>query len=329
MTATISTRPSSSPGPPSPLAARRRAIGDRIFRYLTIVSGLMVLVILGLIAVSSTGKALPAFRHEGLSFVLSSNWNPPEGKFGALAFVYGTMLTSLIAIVIGVPVSVGIALVLTEVAPFWVRKPIIYLIDLLAAIPSVVYGLWGILVLAGTLDKFYGHVQNVTRHVPVLHTLFGGNHNGRSLFTAGLVLALMITPIVTSLSREVFATVPTAQKEAALALGSTRWEMIRGTVLPYGRSGVTGAVMLGLGRAMGETIAVALLIGSNAKITAHLFESGDAMASVIANSFNEATGTYQSALIALGVLLFAMTIVINLAARAVLNRAERRLGSQI
>ncbi|MHB8466071.1 MAG: phosphate ABC transporter permease subunit PstC [Acidimicrobiales bacterium] len=315
---------------PSPsLRSSRTAVLDRSFRVVALLSGLLVLVILALIAISSTGKALPAFRHAGLSFVLSSDWNPSAGTFGALAFIYGTIITSLIAIVLAVPVSVGIALVLTEVAPRWMRKPIIYLIDLLAAIPSVVFGLWGILVLAPKLDKIYGRVGPWTKPIPGVGTVLGGNHNGRSLFTAGLILALMITPIITSLTREVFATVPRAQKEAALALGATRWEMIRGAVLTYGRSGVTGAVMLGLGRAMGETIAVALLIGSNAEITARVFQSGDAMASVIANQFGEATGTYQSALIALGVLLFALTILINLAARTVLNRSEKQLGAAL
>ena len=311
------------------LKSGRPAIADRTFRVLTLLSGLVVLVILALIAVSSTGKALPALRHEGLHFVTSRVWDPANGKFGALAFIYGTVVTSLIGIVIAVPVSIGIALVMTEVAPLWMRKPIIYLIDLLAAVPSVVYGLWGILVVAPILDRQYRHVASLSAHVPVLGRLFGGTHSGKSLFTAGLILALMITPIITSLSREVFATVPRAQKEAALALGATRWEMIRGSVLTYGRSGVTGAVMLGLGRAMGETIAVALLIGSNAAITSHLFQPGDAMASVIANQFNEATGTYQSAVIALGVLLFAITILINLAARTILNRSERQLGTAL
>jgi phosphate transport system permease protein len=286
-----------------------------------------VLVILGLVAVSSTGEALPAFRHEGLGFIFSRDWNPGVNRFGGLAFIYGTMVTSVIAVVLGVPVSIGIALVLTELAPRRVRTPIIYVIDLLAAVPSVVFGLWGLAVLAPKLDHRYGEVNNVVRHVPVLNTLFGGGeHNGTSLFTAGLILAVMIVPIVTSLSREVFATVPRSQKEAALALGATRWEMIRGSVLPYGRSGVVGAVMLGLGRAMGETIAVALLVGSNAQITGHLFRSGDSMAAVIANQFNEATGTFQAALIGLGVLLFAITVLVNLAARAVLNRSERTLG---
>jgi len=316
----------------STLAATRPAIADTSFRFLTLGCGLVVLVVLGLIAVSSTNSALPVFRHSGIGFFTSKTWNPGAGKFGALAFVYGTLVTSLIALVVGVPVSIGIALVLSDVAPVRVRRPIIYLIDLLAAVPSVVFGLWGILVLADKLNRQYGHVDHLVRHIPVLGTLFGGGlHNGKSLLTAGLILALMITPIVTSLSREVFATVPAAQKEAALALGATRWEMIRGAVLPYGRSGVVGAVMLGLGRAMGETIAVALLIGSSPQITAHLFRSGDAMASVIANSFGETQrgSTYQAALIGLGVVLFAITIVVNLTARSVLSRSEKRLGAAL
>jgi phosphate transport system permease protein len=327
--ATVTTRPPAAPAPP-PLAARRPAIADRGFRYLALACGLMVLVVLALIAVATVGKAWPAFRFEGLRFFTSKVWDPGNNKFGALAFAYGTVVTSLIAVFVGVPVSIGIALVLTEVAPRWTRTPVIYLIDLLAAVPSVVFGLWGLLVLKKPIDNRFADVNNWVRHIPVLNTLFGGGgHQGTSLMTAGLVLALMITPIVTSLTREVFATVPTAQKEAALALGATRWEMIRSAVLTYGRSGVVGAVMLGLGRAMGETIAVALLIGSNAQITGHLFRPGDSMAGVIANQFGEASGTFRAALVALGVVLFAITILINLGARAVLNRSERLLGSPL
>ncbi|HEY2430063.1 MAG TPA: phosphate ABC transporter permease subunit PstC [Acidimicrobiales bacterium] len=329
-TATAPPPPARTPAPRRPLSSRRPARADQAFRILSVACGLLVLVILALIAVASTGKALPAFRHEGLNFIFSKDWDPGANKFGGLAFIYGPMVTSVIAIALGVPISIGIALVLTELAPRRVRTPIIYIMDLLAAVPSVVFGLWGLAVLAPKLDHRYGQVNNVVRHVPVLNTLFGGGeHNGTSIFTAGLILAIMIVPIVTSLTREVFATVPLAQKEAALALGATRWEMIRGAVLPFGRSGVVGAVMLGLGRAMGETIAVALLIGSNAQITAHLFRPGDSMAAVIANQFGEATGTFQAALIGLGVLLFAITILVNLAARAVLNRAERRLGGAL
>ncbi len=323
--ATVTTRPPVPPSPP-PLTARKPAFADRGFRYLALSCGLLVLVILALIAVAIVGKAWPAFRVEGLSFFTSRVWDPGNNKFGALAFAYGTIVTSFIALVVGVPVSVGIALVLTEVAPTWTRTPVIYVIDLLAAVPSVVFGLWGLLVLSKPLDNRYADFNNWFKHIPVLNTLFsGGGHQGTSLMTAGLILAIMITPIVTSLSREVFATVPTAQKEAALALGATRWEMIRASVLTYGRSGVVGAVMLGLGRAMGETIAVALLIGSNAQITGHLFRPGDSMAGVIANQFGEATGTFRAALIGLGVVLFAITILVNLGARAVLNRSERLL----
>lgn len=314
-------------GSRSSLSARRPAVADGMFRVLALACGLLVLVVLALIAIASTGKALPAFRADWVGFFTSTVWNPDANKFGALAFVYGTVVTSVIAIVVGVPVSIGIALLLTEVAPRRLRTPVIYLIDLLAAVPSVVFGLWGLAVLAPKLDHRYGQVDRLVRHVPVVNFLFGGGlHAGKSLFTAGLILALMITPIVTSLSREVFATVPASQKEAALALGATRWEMIRGSVLPYGQSGVIGAVMLGLGRAMGETIAVALLIGSQAQVTSHLFRSGDSMAAVIANQFNESTGTFQAALIGLGVVLFAVTIVVNVVARSVLVRSERKLG---
>jgi phosphate transport system permease protein len=312
----------------SALAPKKRAIADRTFAVVSLGCGLAVLAILTLIAFSTTGRALPALRHEGLSFVTSSHWDPNTNHFGALAFIYGSLLTSAIAVVLAVPVSLGIALFLTELAPPRMRAPVIYVVDLLAAIPSVVFGLWGVLVLAPKLGPLYGHITNVVKGVPVLQTLFSGGTSGRSLFTAGLVVALMITPIITSLTREVFETVPAAQKEAALALGATRWEMIRGAVLPYGRGGVVGAVMLGLGRAMGETIAVTLLIGSSAQITARLFGSGDSMAAVIANSFGDATGLVRSAYIGLGVALFGVTIAVNAAARGILNRAEARTGTQ-
>jgi phosphate transport system permease protein len=304
------------------LRTGRTAIADTGFRLGALGCGLLVLAILLLIAVSTTGKALPAFRHSGLSFVTSRVWDPVNGKFGALAFIWGTLFTSLVALVIAVPVSLGIALFLTEVAPRRLRLPVVYVIDLLAAVPSVVYGLWGILFLGPKIGGLYRDVATATHGIPGLGTLFSGQ-DGKSFMTAGLIIALMITPIITSLSREVFATVARTQKEAALALGATRWEMMRTAVLGAGRSGVVGAVMLGLGRAMGETIAVALVIGSFPRITLGLFHSGDAMASVIANQFGEASGTFRSALIGLGVLLFALTIVINIIARGFISRAEK------
>jgi phosphate transport system permease protein len=299
------------------LRPSRRRAADRSFTLVTLGCGLSVLVVLLLIAVSTTGQALAAFRHQGISFLTSNDWNPPAGRFGALAFVYGTVVVSAVALVIAVPVSIGIALFLTEVAPRPLRRPVSYLVDGLAAVPSVVFGLWGVLVVADQLRRPYEDVSSSLAGLPLLGPLFGGPVNGRSFLTAGLILAVMITPIVSSITREVFATVPAGQREAALALGATRWEMIRGAVLPHGRAGLVGAVMLGLGRAMGETIAVALVIGSSPHITAHLFASGDALPSVIANQFGEASGLFRSALMGLGVTLFAMTILVNVVARRI------------
>ncbi len=331
MTATaIRPETPSTPPPPATLKASSPRVADKSFRVLTLLCGLTVLAVLGLIAVFTTNKAFPAFRAEGLGFLTNRNWNPSPARgaphFGGLEFIYGTVGISVLALAISVPVSLGLALFLTEVAPRRLRSPVVYLIDLLAAIPSVVFGLWGVLALVKPLGHFYGHVSNLFDGVPLLDRIFKGS-SGRSFFTAGLIVAMMITPIITSLTREVFATVPSAQKEAALALGATRWEMIRTSVLGYGRSGVVGAVMLGLGRAMGETIAVALLIGSIPSITLALFHPGDAMAAVIVNQFGESSGTFQAALIGLGVILFAITIVINIVARSFVSRSERALAS--
>jgi phosphate transport system permease protein len=309
----------------SGLRSKHLRLADGSFRLLALGCGLLVLAVLALIAIFTTNQAWPAFSHEGFNFITSRVWDPNNHKFGALAFIYGTVFTSLIALVFAIPVSIGMALFMTELAPPRLRTPVVYLVDLLAAIPSVVYGLWGVLYLTVPLGKFYKNVSSLFSGVPLLDHVFRGQA-GRSFFTAGLIVALMITPIITSLTREVFATVPLTQKEAALALGATRWEMIRTSVLSYGRSGVVGAIMLGLGRAMGETIAVALVIGSFANITISLFQPGDAMASVIANQFGEASGTFKAALIGLGVVLFAITIIINIIARAFVSRSERVAG---
>ncbi len=286
--------------------------------------GLLVLVILALIAVTMTRKAWPALSHDGLRFFTSQRWAPNVEAFGSLAFVYGTLVTAVIALALAVPVSVGIALYLSDLAPRRLRGPVGSLVDLLAAVPSVVYGLWGVIVLAPWLSGVYDRISDVTSPIPILSTLFAGPSKGRGLFTAGIILALMITPIVTSITKEVFDTVPRAQKEAAYALGATRWEMIRAAIFPHSRAGMVGAVMLGLGRAMGETIAAALVIGSSPQITANLFRSGDSMAAVIANQFGEAGGLHASALIALGVELFALTIIVNVIARAIVGRRLRR-----
>jgi phosphate transport system permease protein len=298
--------------------------GDRIFRVIALLAGLMVLVILALIAISTTIQAWPAFQKMGLSFITSSDWNPNQGQFGALAYIYGTVLVSIIAIIIAVPISLGIALFTTEMAPRRMRAPITYVMDLLAAVPSVVYGLWGLLVLAPNLQPVYDSISSSIGTWPVFSWFFGGQANGKSYMTAGLILAIMIIPIITSLSREVIATVPAAQREAALGLGATRWEMIRASIIPWARGGIVGSVMLGLGRAMGETIAAALVIGSSANITLQVFSSGDNMPAYIANQFGEASDTFRAALIGLGVVLFALTIAVNLMARGIVTRFDIR-----
>ena len=309
---------------PASALKERRPLGDRVFQILALAAGLLVLAILVLIAFSTTQQASSWFSHEGLSGVFSVKWNPSTNQFGSLTFVYGTAVTSVIAIIIAVPLSLGIALLLTEVVSRRWSRPIVYVIDLLAVVPSVVWGLWGIIVLAPWLQKIYTSIGSGVKGVPVLGSLFGPPVSGASFFTAGLILAFMITPIITSLSREVIATVPAIDREGAYALGATRWEMIRGAVWPHSQSGIVGSILLGLGRAMGETIAAALVIGASPQITSHLFAPGYSMPSVIADQFGEASGVFRAALIGLGVLLFALTIIINIIARTVVARSTRR-----
>jgi len=309
-------------GSASPLSTRR-PLGDRGFQILALASGLLVLVILVLIAVSTSQQASSWFSAEGLK-IFTNNWDPATNQFGALAFIYGTAITAVIAIIMAVPVSVGIALLLNEVVPYRWSRPIVYVVDLLAVVPSVVWGLWGILVFAPWIQHIYASIASGVKGVPVLDALFGSPTSGASFFTAGIILAFMITPIVTSLSREVIATVPQIDREGAYALGATRWEMITGAVWPHSQGGVVGAVLLGLGRAMGETIAAALVIGASPVITSHLFAPGYNMPAVIANQFGEASGEFRAALMGLGVLLFVFTIIINVLARGVVERSARR-----
>ncbi len=272
---------------------------DRAFRWLAIVAAAIVLVVLALIAITMTQRALPVLQKMGPEFFTSRRWSVPEHSYGALPFIFGTLYTAAIAT--AVPVSLGVALFITQVVPPKLKKPMVYLVDLLAVVPSVVFGLWGVLVLS---------------------THFG---LGRSFLTAGIILAIMITPIITSLAREVIETTPQTDKEAALALGATRWEMIRATVLPHSKGGLVGAVMLGLGRAMGETIAAALVIGSSlGQIALNPFASGNSMPAVIANEWGEADTMHKSALIALAVTLFVITIVVNLVATAIVERSMKR-----
>ena len=296
-------------------------VGDRVFRGLALAAGLLVLVILALIAWATISKAWAAFSHEGTSFVTGQHWEPNAGAFGALAFIYGTLVSSAIAIVFAVPLSLGIALFITELASKRLRQAATYFIDLLAAIPSVVYGLWAFLVFTKPAKGVYQHIADTLGKLPLLSRFLGGPVSGAAFMTAGLILAVMITPIITSLSREALLTVPQDDKNAALAMGATRWEMLRVAVFPRVKSGLIGAVMLGLGRAMGETIAVAFVIGSSHQVTSRLFKPGDSMAAVIAHNFGEATGLHRSALIGLGAVLFAITIVVNILARWISSRS--------
>jgi phosphate transport system permease protein len=303
--------------------SRRPSAGDITFRVLCVAAGVLVLVTLGLIALTMTSRSWDALRHMGLSFFTDKHWDIANQHYGAKSYIFGTLYSASIAIVLAVPLSLGIALFSTQVAPPWLKKPVIYLVDLLAVVPSVVWGLWGVLVLAKPIRTAFGHLHDLFSGVPVLRSIFG-SPQGKSFSTAGVILAAMIIPIITSLSREVMETCPPADREGALALGATRWEMIRGTVLPHSRSGVVGAVMLGLGRAMGETIAAALVIGGAAQITANAFASGDSLPAVIANQWAEADTLQKSALIGLAMTLFAMTLFVNLLANAVVSRSDRR-----
>lgn len=315
-----------SPAPPDLSSTDRGALIDSGFRWLAIGAGVTILTILGLIALSTTIEAWPAFRESGLGFVTSDRWAPSRDVYGAAAMVFGTMVVSGIALVLAVPVSIGIALFTSEMASNRLQRWIVLVIDLLAAVPSVVYGLWGVLFVAPNIQPVFESISSAVGSWPILGIFFGGGGgSGRSFMTAGLILALMITPIITSVTREVFATVPRGEKDAALALGATRWEMIRAAVLPHSFGGMVGATMLGLGRAMGETIAVALTIGSSYQITWELFRTGSAMPATIALEWGESSGLHRSALIGLGATLFAATIFINSLARWIVTWAEKRM----
>ncbi|CAB4886727.1 unannotated protein [freshwater metagenome] len=307
----------------------KKQIADRTFRGMTIAGGVTIVLILGLIAWTIASKSSLAFRTEGLSFFTERRWAPASNVYGALSFIFGTSVTALIAVVLAVPVSLGIALFTTQVAPSWLKRPIVAMTDLVAVVPSVVFGLWGIIFLAPKLVPVFTTVSGWFHGVPILGRIFGPASAGRTFMTAGLILAIMITPIITSISREVIETCPPTDRDGALALGATRWEMITGAVLTHSAGGIVGAVMLGLGRAMGETIAAALVIGSSPAITANLFSSGDSLPSVIAFEWGEATSdAKRSALIAMGLTLFVMTLIVNFAATYVVNRAMKRMRGE-
>jgi phosphate transport system permease protein len=304
------------------------ALADGVFRRVTLLSGVAVLVILVLIAVTTTKQAWPAFSEFGASYFFGTEWIPSEGLYGIVPLVFGTVLVSLIAVFFAVPLSIGIALFVTELAHRRVRSSITLVIDLLAAVPSVVFGLWGFYQLIPIFQSVFNAIADAVSSIPVLNVIFGTG-SGSSFMSAGLVLALMIIPIITSVTREVFLTVPENDKSGSLALGATRWEMIKGVVIPHSTGGLTGAVMLGLGRAMGETVAVALLIGASPQISANLFGRGETMPAQIFRSLSEAGGVYRSALIGLGVCLFVITIVVNVSARRMVILIDRRIKGTV
>jgi phosphate transport system permease protein len=309
-------------------ALHRLRLTDSIFRALTRAAAIGVLVILGGVILSLISGSLPALQAFGVNFLFEERWNPVTERFGALAPIYGTLVTSFIAMLIAVPLGLLIATFLTELCPMWLRRPIGIAIELLAGIPSIIYGIWGLFVFAPFLqDTLQPFLIAAFGEIPVLSALFAGPPYGIGMLTAGLILAIMVLPFITSISRDVFEAVPPVLKEAAYGIGCTTWEVVRHVVIPYTRVGVIGGVMLGLGRALGETMAVTFVIGNAHKVSASLLAPGTTISATIANEFTEAVGDlYTSALIALGLILFVITFIVLAIARYMLLRIERRIG---
>ncbi|HEY5219067.1 MAG TPA: phosphate ABC transporter permease subunit PstC [Gemmatimonadaceae bacterium] len=300
------------------------AIGDRIYRAITTAAALFIIVMLAFIAIEIFRAGWPAFQKFGFSFFTSSAWDPVHGQFGAAPAIFGTLVSSLIALVIATPLAIGTAVFLSELAPRWLAQPVAFLVDLLAAVPSVVYGLWGIFVLEPMMRSDVAPFIQKTLHLGGI-AIFAGVSYGPGMLTAGVILAIMILPYISAVTREVLLAVPRSQREAALALGATRWEMIRDAVIPGARSGIVGGIVLGLGRALGETMAVTMVIGNAPKISASVFASGYTMASIIANEFSEASGDHVSALMAIGASLLVITLIVNIIARWLVGRVGARV----
>lgn len=318
-----------APGPSGWARLRVRRSGgnvaDRIYAACLLAFGLAIPALFAFILFRVGMSALPAMREFGLGFITSSRWNPVEGEFGALPFIFGTVVSSLLAIVLAVPLAIGLAVFLTELAPRWLAAPIGFATELLAAIPSVIYGLWGIFVLVPWLREAIQ--QPLADRLGDTLAFFRGPAYGSSIMAGGVILAIMIVPFISAVSREVLAAVPRDQREAALALGATRWEMTWQVALPYALPGIIGATILGLGRALGETMAITMVIGNRPEITASLFAPGYTMASVLANEFAEASGDlYLAALMEIGLLLFGITIIVNSIARFLVWRVSLRSG---
>jgi phosphate transport system permease protein len=308
--------------------AAKAGAGDTRFRVLALLAAIAVLLIFAGVIIALVAGALPAFQAFGFGFFTTEAWRPSREIFGALGPIYGTLVTSAIAMVIAVPVGIGIAIFLTELCPRMLRRPIGIAIELLAGIPSIIYGIWGLFVFA---PWFQLHVQEpmalALDGVPVLGTLFGGNTYGIGIFTAGLILSIMILPFISAVTRDVLETVPSVLKEASYGLGSTQWEVMWKVAIPYARTGIVGGGMLALGRALGETMAVTFVIGNAHRIEPSLFAPGTSISAAIANEFTEATTPlYTSSLIALGLILFIITFIVLTCAQLMLRRMEKAQG---
>jgi phosphate transport system permease protein len=309
--------------------AQRSGVGDVVFRALTLFFAVLVLLILSGVIASLMVGATPALAHFGVGFLVADVWNPVTEKFGALAPIYGTLVTSAIAMLIGIPVAFGVALFTTELCPNWLKRPLSTMIELLAAIPSIIYGIWGLFVLAPFVQE---HIEpaliDTLGALPGIGLLFEGPPLGVGVLTAGFILSVMVLPFISSIMRDVFETVPPMLKESAYGLGATTAEVVWRVVLPYARVGVVGGILLGLGRALGETMAVTFVIGNAHKIHASILQPGTTISAALANEFTEAVGDlYLSSLIALGLILFLITFVVLAIAKLLLIRLERQGGS--
>ncbi|MGH8445200.1 MAG: phosphate ABC transporter permease subunit PstC [Solimonas sp.] len=308
--------------------SNRNRFVDALLRILTRTAAITVLVMLGGVIVALIDGSIPALKTFGFSFFTTESWNPVTEKFGAMAPIYGTLVTAFIAMLIGVPISIGIAVFITELCPRSLKRPISTAIELLAGIPSIIYGIWGLFILAPLLQRtLQPALIAAFGDIPFLSNLFAGPPYGIGVLTASLILSIMVLPFITSITRDVFETVPPMLKESAYGLGCTTWEVVRHIVLPYTKTGVIGGVMLGLGRALGETMAVTFVIGNAHRISSSLLAPGTTISATIANEFTEAVGDlYTSSLIALGLILFIITFIVLAAARLLLLRMQRAEG---
>jgi phosphate transport system permease protein len=314
-----------------PRHAAGQRLRERVFRGATLAAAILVLTLLGGVVFTLLKGAWPAFAHFGFHFLTSEVWNPVTDKYGALAPIYGTLVTSSLAMLFALPVSLGIAIFLTELAPSWLKRPVGVAIELLAAVPSIIFGIWGLFVLSPILQR---HVQPFLIEwlgpLPGIGKLFQGPPYGIGILTASIVLAIMVIPFISAVMRDVFETVPDVLKESAYGLGATTWEVIWKVVVPHTRTGIVGGIMLGLGRALGETMAVTFVIGNSHRIATSLLAPGTTISAAIANEFTEAVGDlYTSSLIALGALLYLITLIVIAAARFMLLRLDRRALSSV